>query len=45
MPIVYVVYNKETDSLQYMHEEQMEQFAPELQSGLLEIVDVINTEE
>ena len=45
MPIVYVVYNRETKSLQYIHENSMEQFAPEFQLSILEIVDVINTEE
>ena len=45
MPLIYVVHNNITKSLEYLSEEQMEQYQPELQSGVIEIVEVINSEE
>ena len=45
MATIYIVHNHKSGSQEYMTQEQIEQYFPELRAGELEIVDEIDTEE
>ena len=44
MPIIYTVFNHETNTESVVTEEQLENLWPELKSGICEVTDEIDTD-